>query len=74
MRRALLSLRAAVVLLSGTLTGVGAGVLTALGGTAPARSVLYGVGAFGLAVPFFDWLVAGRDDPREETREDERAS
>ncbi|WP_037916371.1 hypothetical protein [Actinacidiphila yeochonensis] len=65
MRNQLLSVRAALVLTLSLLTGIGAGALTAAGGTPPSQSVLYGVGAFGLAVPFFDRLIAGtRDDER----------
>ncbi|MBV7699954.1 hypothetical protein [Streptomyces sp. TRM70350] len=57
MKSPLLSLRAALVLLMGVLVGVGAGVLGALGGAAPAQAVLTGAAAFGVAVPFFDHLV-----------------
>ncbi|MEV7596966.1 hypothetical protein AB0O91_06205 [Kitasatospora sp. NPDC089797] len=71
MQPALLSTRAALVLLIGVLTGVGAGVLAAAGGTHPARCALYGVGAFGVGVPFVNRLVAG---PGREPAEDEPAS
>lgn len=57
MRTALLSVRAALVLTLSLLTGLGAGVVSAVGGTGPARCVLYGAGAFGLAVPFFERLI-----------------
>lgn len=59
MRTPLLSVRAALVLTLSLLTGIGAGVLSAVGGTPPAQCVLYGAGAFGLAVPFYDRLIAG---------------
>ncbi|MCS0637513.1 hypothetical protein NX801_17940 [Streptomyces sp. LP05-1] len=62
MDRSLLSLRAALVLLLAALAGVGAGVLTALAGEGAARGTLCGLAAAGLAVPFFDRLIA--DDPR----------
>ncbi|MFJ4095176.1 hypothetical protein ACIPYS_26605 [Kitasatospora sp. NPDC089913] len=58
MRRALLSTRSALILLSAVLTGIGAGVLVRLSGAHAAEGVLYGAGAFGLAVPFFDRLIA----------------
>jgi hypothetical protein len=58
----LLSIRAALVLTLSLLTGIGAGVLSAVGGTAPTQCVLYGAGAFGLSVPFFDRLI-GRTGP-----------
>ncbi|MFE3106849.1 hypothetical protein ACFXKJ_41620 [Kitasatospora indigofera] len=70
-RRALLSMRAALVLLLGMLTGIGAGLLSAAGGTGPAQCVLYGLGAFGMAVPFFDRLVGG---PSEDTPESEQTA
>lgn len=59
MQRPLLSIRAALVFTLSLLTGIGAGVLSAVGGTPPSQCVLCGVGAFGLAVPFFDRLIAG---------------
>lgn len=43
------------------LVAVGAGALSALGGAPPARSVLYGVGAFGAAVTFFDRIIDDSD-------------
>jgi hypothetical protein len=58
----LLSVRAALVLTLALLTGLGAGALSAVGGTGPAQCILYGAGAFGLAVPFFDRLI-GRAGP-----------
>ncbi|CAN3977741.1 hypothetical protein [Kitasatospora purpeofusca] len=58
MRRSLLSMRSALVLLLAVLTGVGAGVLARLAGSPAAECVLHGAGAFGAAVPFFDRLVA----------------
>ncbi|MEU5383584.1 hypothetical protein [Kitasatospora cineracea] len=65
MRRSLLSLRSALVLTLAVLTGIGAGVLSRMAGTPGAQCALYAAGAFGLAVPFFDRLVAtpGDDDP-----------
>ncbi|WNI16817.1 hypothetical protein [Actinacidiphila sp. ITFR-21] len=57
MQTPLLSVRAALVLTLSLLTGVGAGVLSAVGGVPSARCVLCGAGAFGLAVPFFDRLI-----------------
>jgi ABC-type antimicrobial peptide transport system permease subunit len=55
----LLSIRAALVFTLALLTGIGAGVLSAVGGSPPTQCVLYGAGAFGLSVPFFDCLIAG---------------
>ncbi|GAA1935207.1 hypothetical protein [Kitasatospora viridis] len=59
MRGSLLSLRSALVLTLALLTGIGAGVLSVLAHNPPAQCVLYGAGAFGVAVPFFDRLVGG---------------
>ncbi|MFG2825040.1 hypothetical protein ACGFX4_37140 [Kitasatospora sp. NPDC048365] len=58
MRRSLLTMRSALVLLLAVLTGIGAGVLARLAGSPAAECVLYGVGALGAAVPFFDRLIA----------------
>ncbi|MEU9607872.1 hypothetical protein [Streptomyces sp. NPDC048057] len=58
MERPLLSPRSALVLLLAVLAGVGAGVLAALAGEGTARSVLCGLAAAGVAVPFFNGLVA----------------
>lgn len=63
-RRSLLSTRSALVLLLAMLTGIGAGVLSRLAGSPIAQRILYGAGAFGLAVSFFDRLVAGPDEER----------
>ncbi|MFJ5927563.1 hypothetical protein ACIQF6_33710 [Kitasatospora sp. NPDC092948] len=65
MRHSLLSMRSALVLTLAVLTGIGAGVLSRLAGAPAALCALYAVGAFGLAVPFFDGLVAapGDDEP-----------
>ncbi|MFJ8475917.1 hypothetical protein [Kitasatospora sp. NPDC094011] len=71
MQRALLSTRAALVLLIGVLTGIGAGVLAAAGGVHPARCVLYGAGAFGVGVPFVNRLVGGSE---QEAAENDSAS
>ncbi|HSA49043.1 MAG TPA: hypothetical protein VLH10_02885 [Yinghuangia sp.] len=57
MYRPLLSLRAALVFLLAGLTGVGAGVLTAMTGPGAPQSLLCGAGAFGLAVGFFDRII-----------------
>lgn len=51
------------MLLLGALTGVGAGVLTALTGGTPAHSVLCGLAATGLAVSFFNRVVATDTHP-----------
>ncbi|WP_461008932.1 hypothetical protein [Streptomyces capparidis] len=51
-------MRSTLVLLLGSLTGIGAGVLTALADGGAPRGVLYGCAAAGLAVPFFDRLIA----------------
>ncbi|WP_371493466.1 hypothetical protein OG871_39085 [Kitasatospora sp. NBC_00374] len=67
MRRSLLSMRSALVLLLAMLTGIGAGVLCRLSGSPTAQCVLYGAGAFGVAVPFFDRLVAGPETECEES-------
>ncbi|QDY75830.1 hypothetical protein [Streptomyces qinzhouensis] len=57
MERPLLSLRATLILLLGVLAGLGAGVLAGAAGENTARSVLCGLAATALAVPFFDKLV-----------------
>ncbi|MFI0717547.1 hypothetical protein [Streptomyces sp. NPDC021224] len=54
-----MSVRAALVLTLALLTGLGAAVVSAVGGTAAPQCVLCGAGAFGLAVPFFDRLIGG---------------
>ena len=59
MRGSLLSVRSALVLALSVLTGIGAAVLSVVGRVSPAQCVLYGAGAFGVAVPFFDRLVGG---------------
>ncbi|TVL93356.1 hypothetical protein [Streptomyces sp. SAJ15] len=61
MDRSLLSLRATLVLLLAALAGVAAGVLATLAGDGAARGALCGLAAAGLAVPFFDRLVAAED-------------
>ncbi|MGW7456767.1 hypothetical protein [Streptomyces sp. NPDC054797] len=58
MDRSLLSLRATLVLLLASLAGVVSGVLTAFAGEGIARSMLCALAATGLAVPFFNRLVA----------------
>ncbi|MFE6747309.1 hypothetical protein ACFVGM_15745 [Kitasatospora purpeofusca] len=67
MRRSLLSVRSALVLLLAVLTGIGAGALARLAGSPAAECVLYGAGAFGVAVPFFDRLVAAPAEKESET-------
>ncbi|WP_431045836.1 hypothetical protein ACQUSR_29825 [Streptomyces sp. P1-3] len=58
MDRPLLSLRTTLVLLLGSLAGAAAGVLTALAGEGAPRSVLASLAAAGLAVSFFNRLIA----------------
>ncbi|MFI9203083.1 hypothetical protein [Streptomyces sp. NPDC053048] len=60
--RPLLSLRTTLVFLLALIVGVTAGALTALAGEGTPRSVLAGLAAAGLAVPFFDRLVAAEPD------------
>ncbi|MEW1549870.1 hypothetical protein [Streptomyces tsukubensis] len=57
MERPLLSLRTTLILLLAVLAGLGAGVLAGAAGENTARSVLCGLAATALAVPFFDRLV-----------------
>ncbi|GGW59056.1 hypothetical protein GCM10010503_40260 [Streptomyces lucensis JCM 4490] len=54
----LLSLRSALVLLLALLSGAAAGGLTAVGGEGTARSLLAGLAVTGLAVPFFNRIIA----------------
>ncbi|MFF3555091.1 hypothetical protein ACWD4V_27060 [Streptomyces tsukubensis] len=61
MERPLLSLRATLILLLAVLAGLGAGVLAGAAGENTARSVLCGLAATALAVPFFDRLVGLED-------------
>jgi hypothetical protein len=56
----LLSLRAALILMLAILTGIGAGVLSALAGRHPAEAVLIGVAATAAAAAFFNWAIAHR--------------
>jgi len=56
--RPLLSLRSALVFLLALLTGGAASGLTAVAGEGLARSLLAGLAAVGLAVPFFNHLIA----------------
>lgn len=53
----LLSLRATLVLALSVLVGIGAGVLTCLGGAPPSVGVLAGCAAFASAVAFFHHLI-----------------
>ncbi|MFI0976051.1 hypothetical protein ACH4SP_03370 [Streptomyces sp. NPDC021093] len=63
MKSSLLSMRAALVLLLAVLAGAGAGALSLLAGRSLAESVLIGAGAAGLAVTFFDRLIAADSAP-----------
>ncbi|MEU2358688.1 hypothetical protein ABZ599_37970 [Streptomyces misionensis] len=70
----LLSLRSALIFLLALLTGAAAGGLTAVAGEGVAHSVLAGLAATGLAVPFFNRLIAVEDSavqPRTSTVEEE---
>ncbi|MGX2997131.1 hypothetical protein JNUCC64_23190 [Streptomyces sp. JNUCC 64] len=58
MNRTLLTARSALVLLSGVLVGLGAGILTAHSdGAGPARAVIVGATAFAASVAFFNSIV-----------------
>lgn len=57
MDRPLLSLRSTLVFLLAVLAGAAAAGLTALAGEGAPRSVLAGLAASGLAVPFFNRLI-----------------
>ncbi|MFJ4343313.1 hypothetical protein [Streptomyces sp. NPDC088915] len=59
--RPLLSLRSTLVFLLAVLAGVVAGGLTAIAGEGAARSLLAGLAAAGLAVPFFNGLISTED-------------
>ncbi|MEU9352568.1 hypothetical protein AB0D65_16640 [Streptomyces griseoloalbus] len=61
MDRPLLSLRSALIFLLALLTGGAASGLTAVAGEGAARSLLAGLAATGLAVPFFNHLIATED-------------
>lgn len=56
-RSALLSQRAAVILLLGALTALGAGVLTYFNGGTLASAALVGGAAFGAGVTFFHTVI-----------------
>ncbi len=58
MDRPLLSLRSALIFLLALLTGGVASGLSAVAGEGTARSLLAGLTAAGLAVPFFNHLIA----------------
>ncbi|MFJ2605221.1 hypothetical protein ACIQOU_22875 [Streptomyces sp. NPDC091279] len=62
MDRPLLSLRSTLVFLLALLAGAAAGGLTALAGEGPPRSLLAGLAVAGLAVPFFNRLIAPERD------------
>jgi hypothetical protein len=59
--RPLLSLRSFLIFLLALLTGGAASGLTAIAGEGAARSLLAGLAATGLAVPFFNHLIATED-------------
>ncbi|MFF1273286.1 hypothetical protein ACFVZC_07745 [Streptomyces marokkonensis] len=59
--RPLLTLRSAVIFLLALLTGGAASGLTAVAGEGLARSLLAGLASTGLAVPFFNHLIATED-------------
>jgi hypothetical protein len=61
--RPLLSLRSALIFLLALLVGGAASGLTAVAGEGAARSLLAGLAATGLAVPFFNRLIAVEDNP-----------
>ncbi|MFJ6984483.1 MULTISPECIES: hypothetical protein [unclassified Streptomyces] len=61
MDRPLLSLRSALVFLLALLCGLTASSLTAAAGEGAARSLLAGLAASALAVPFFNRLIAAED-------------
>ncbi|MER5809922.1 hypothetical protein ABT143_17335 [Streptomyces sp. NPDC002033] len=62
MDRSLLSLRATLVFLLAALAGGVAGLLAVSAGEGIARGVLCGLAAVGVAVPFFDRLIAVESD------------
>jgi hypothetical protein len=59
--RPLLSLRSALVFLLALLTGAAAGGLTVVAGEGAARGLLAALACAGVAVPFFDRLIAAED-------------
>ncbi|MFD6532747.1 hypothetical protein [Streptomyces sp. NPDC060184] len=61
MNRSLLPLRTALILLLAALSGLAAGTLSWLAGEGSPRSVLAGLGVAGLAIPFFDRLIASAE-------------
>lgn len=67
MDRPLLSLRSALIFLLALLTGGAACGLTAVAGEGTARSLLAGLAATGLAVPFFNRLIAAEDNVAQST-------
>ncbi|MGW1076535.1 hypothetical protein [Streptomyces sp. NPDC002537] len=66
--RPLLSLRTTLVFLLALLVGATAGILTAFAGEGMPRSVLAGLAAAGLAVSFFDRLIAAEPDGSQDRR------
>ncbi|MEU3414793.1 hypothetical protein ABZ760_26700 [Streptomyces sp. NPDC006658] len=61
MDRPLLSLRSTLVFLLALLTGAVTGGLTVVAGEGIARGLLAGLACAGVAVPFFDRLIAAED-------------
>ncbi|MFE2754030.1 hypothetical protein ACFXGA_18730 [Actinosynnema sp. NPDC059335] len=57
---ALFGQRTALILLLAVLTGIGAGVLTAVAGSHPAQAVLVGAAAAAAAIAFFNSVIAHR--------------
>ncbi|MEU2873006.1 hypothetical protein ABZ769_28045 [Streptomyces olivoreticuli] len=66
--RPLLSLRTTLVFLLALLVGATAGTLTAFAGEGTPRSVLAGLAAAGLAVPFFNRLIDADPDGSQHQR------
>ncbi|MDK0517531.1 hypothetical protein [Streptomyces sp. ML-6] len=62
MDQPLLSLRTTLVLLLALLAGAAAGGLTALAGEGTPHSLLAALATVGLAVPFFNHLIAAEDN------------
>lgn len=71
MNRSLVPLSTALIFLLAVLGGVTAGGLSLLAGEGSPRSVLAGLGVAGLAIPFFDRLIASAEsgDVRDEDRD-----
>ncbi|MEU1086306.1 hypothetical protein ACFYPN_23945 [Streptomyces sp. NPDC005576] len=71
MNRSLVPLRTALIFLLAVLSGVTAGGLSWLAGEGSPRSALAALGVAGLAIPFFDRLIASAEsgDVRTEDRD-----